>query len=56
MSLTEMIEAVQARLEAILMTVPDNPIYEDHESRSVLNYLQCLKILKEMKERESLMG
>lgn len=48
MTKEERIQAVEDRIDAILEQVPDNPIYEDHESRAVLNYLQCLKILKEI--------
>ena len=47
------IQALQDRLDRILESVPDNPIYEEHESRSVLNYIQSIKILKETRKEES---
>lgn len=52
MTKEERIQAVEDRIDMILEQVPDNPIYEDHSSRGLLNYLQALKILKEMKEKE----
>ena len=50
MTKEERIQAVEDRIDAILEQTTDNPIYEDHTSRSLLNYLQALKILIEMKE------
>ena len=49
----ERLEAIKNRLDSILERVPDNPIYEDHESRSILNYLQSIKILNDRKEKEN---
>lgn len=50
MTKDERIQAVEDRIDTILEQATDNPIYEDHTSRSLLNYLQALRILKEMKE------
>ena len=48
----ERLQAVENRLDGILEIVPDNAIYEDHESRAILNYLQAQRILKEIIEKE----
>ena len=48
----ERLQAVENRLDGILEIVPDNAIYEDHESRAILNYLQARRILKEIIEKE----
>lgn len=48
----ERLEAIKGRLDAILERVPDNPIYEDHEARAVLNYVQALRILSAREEKE----
>lgn len=49
----ERIQALNDRIDTILERVPDNPLYEDHESRSVLNYIQCIRILKEKEAKET---
>ena len=48
----ERLQAIEIRLDGILSMIADNPIYEDHESRAVLNYLQAQRILKEIIEKE----
>ena len=48
----ERLEAVEVRLDGILSLVPDNPIYEDHESRAIYNYLLSIKTLKEIIGKE----
>lgn len=48
----ERLEAIEGRLDAILERVPDNPIYEEHESRAVYYYLQSIKILVNKDEKE----
>ena len=48
----ERAQAIEDRLDSLLEQVPDNPIYQDHDSRAILNYLQALRILKEMREKE----
>lgn len=48
----ERLEAIEGRLDAILERVPDNPIYEEHEARSVASYLQCIKLLNEIIKKE----
>ena len=52
MTNTERLQAIEIRLDGILSVVPDNVIYEDHESRAVLNYLQAQRILREIIEKE----
>ena len=52
MTKEERIQAVEDRIDMILEQVPDNPIYEDHSSRGLLNYLQALRILKDMRKEE----
>lgn len=49
----ERLKALEDRLDRILESTPDNPIYEEHESRSALNYIQSIKILKETRKEES---
>ena len=48
----QMIQALQDRIEKILEFYPDNPVYESNESRSVLNYIQSIRILKEIMKEE----
>ena len=48
----ERIQAVEDRIDTILEQATDNPIYEDHASRSLLNYLQALRILNDMRKEE----
>lgn len=52
----ERLQALHDRVDSILEAVPDNPIYEQNESRSVLNYLQCIRILEETIERGAKFG
>ena len=52
MTKEERIQAVEDRIDAILEQATDNPIYEDHTSRSLLNYLQALRILNDMRKEE----
>ena len=40
-------KAIYDRMDRILESVPDNPVYEEHEARSVASYLQCIKLLDE---------
>ena len=42
----ERITAIQNRIDLLLERVPDNPIYDEKDSRSLLNYLQAIKILE----------
>lgn len=46
-------KAIYDRMDRILEAVPDNPVYEEHEARSVASYLQCIKLLKEMESKHS---
>ena len=48
----ERLQVLKDRLDGILEGAPDNPIYEEHESRSVLNYLQSIRILEEMMQKK----
>ena len=48
----ERLKAITDRLDMILERVPDNPIYEDHEARAVLNYIQSLRILRTREEKD----
>ena len=41
------LQALYDRLDRILESVPDNPVYEEHEARSIQAYLQSIRILKE---------
>ena len=52
MTKDERIRAVEDRIDTILEQTTDNPIYEDHTSRSLLNYLQALRILNDMRKEE----
>lgn len=42
----ERITAIRNRIDLLLERVPDNPIYDEKDSRSLLNYLQAIKILE----------
>jgi len=48
----ERLQAIYDRMDMILEAVPDNPVYEEHEARSVASYLQCIKLLDEMIRKE----
>ena len=56
MNTYERIRALEYRLDSILEMVPDNAIYQDHDSRAILNIIQALKILKQEEEREKEKG
>lgn len=43
---SERISAINDRIDMLLERVPDNPIYDEKDSRSLLNYLQAIKILE----------
>ena len=45
-------QLIEARLDALLSTTPDNPIYEDHDSRAIYNYILSLKVVREMEGKE----
>lgn len=47
----ERIVAIQYRIDDILERKVDNPIYEEKDSRSLLNYLQAVRILEEILEK-----
>lgn len=47
----ERIAAIHDRIDSLLERVPDNPIYDEKDSRSLLNYLQALRILEEIQEK-----
>lgn len=44
----ERLQAITDRLDAILERQADNPVYEEHEARSINSYLQSIKLLKEV--------
>jgi len=52
MTNAERIIAVYDRIDGILEKVPDNPIYDEKDSRSLVNYLQALRMLQELERRE----
>ena len=41
-------------LDTALSIVPDSPIYEQYNSRNIVNYLSAIKIVKEIKSKEEL--
>ena len=43
----ERLNALEDRLDRILESTPDNPIYEEHEARSAYYYVQSIRNLKE---------
>lgn len=47
----ERISAIYERIDTILQREADNPIYDEKDSRSLLNYLQALRILEEIQEK-----
>lgn len=49
----ERIAAIQNRIDLLLERVPDNPIYDEKDSRSLLNYLQALRTLEEMQSKKT---
>lgn len=44
---------IQIRLMTALETDTDNPIYEEHNSRTILNYIYGLSEVRKIKEREA---
>lgn len=52
MSNDERKQLIEQRLDALLSTIPDNPIYEDHDSRAIYNYILSLKVLQETEKKE----
>lgn len=49
----ERIAAIHDRIDLLLERVPDNPIYDEKDSRSLLNYLQALRILEERESKRT---
>jgi hypothetical protein len=49
----ERITAIQNRIDLLLERVPDNPIYDEKDSRSLLNYLQALRALEEIQGKKT---
>lgn len=49
MDVDKYISEVTALLDEVLSDVPDNDIYQQYKSRAVLNYVQTLKALLEIK-------
>lgn len=49
----ERIAAIHGRIDLLLERVPDNPIYDEKDSRSLLNYLQALRILEERESKRT---
>lgn len=39
-------------LDTALGTVPDSPIYEQYNSRNIVNYMTAIKIMKEIMSKE----
>ena len=52
MSNEERKQVIEQRLDALLSVIPDNPIYEDHDSRAIYNYILSIKVLQEMEGKE----
>ncbi len=48
----ERIAAIQNRIDLLLERAPDNPIYDEKDSRSLLNYLQAERLLEEKQEKK----
>ena len=40
--------SLEERLDKCIATTSDNPIYEEHDSRAIYNYIMSIKVLKEM--------
>ena len=53
MTNNERIAAIHDRIDLLLERVPDNPIYDEKDSRSLLNYLQALRILEERESKRT---
>jgi len=51
MTNSERITAIYGRMDDILERSADNPIYDEKDSRSLLNYLQAVRILEEIREK-----
>jgi len=51
MTNSERITAIYGRMDDILGRSADNPIYDEKDSRSLLNYLQAVRILEEIREK-----
>lgn len=49
----ERIAAIQNRIDTILQREADNPIYDEKDSRSLLNYLQALRTLEEIQSKKT---
>ena len=50
MDVDKYISEITALLDEVLSDVPDNDIYQQYKSRSVLNYVQTLKALPDIKK------
>lgn len=50
MDVDKYISEITALLDEVLSDVPDNDIYQQYKSRSVLNYVQTLKALLDIKK------
>ena len=50
---SERISAINDRIDMLLERVPDNPIYDEKDSRSLLNYLQALRTLEEIQGKKT---
>lgn len=50
---SERISAINDRIDMLLERVPDNPIYDEKDSRSLLNYLQALRTLEEIQSKKT---
>lgn len=53
MDVDKYISEITALLDEVLSDVPDNDIYQQYKSRSVLNYVQTLKALLDIKKSRS---
>ena len=52
MTYKEMLVMIEGRLMQALETDCDNPIYEDHQSRVIANYVQAIKTMKEVIKKD----
>ena len=50
------LERLEELLDDALATIPDSPIYEQYNSRNIVNYLSAIKIVKEIKSKEEMNG
>lgn len=48
----ERISRLYALIDGQLSEIADNPVYEQYRSRSILNYVQAIKGLKEIERKE----